>query len=219
MNFPDILASLIHDMKNSLGLVINTIDDLGEELHVQENPKLGTLQHEARRLNSNLITLLSLYKIDKGQLTTNIEEIDVEQFLYEISVDNQATANNMGITISYESEEGLVGYFDEWLMRGVINSLIGNGLRYSASQILLHAEFRDDYLVLSIDDDGNGFPQSMIEAQSAQQQKKPEQGETQLGHYFASLVAHMHSNGEREGFIKLANNQRLGGGSFSLWLP
>ncbi|MCG7982097.1 MAG: HAMP domain-containing histidine kinase [Candidatus Thiodiazotropha lotti] len=219
MNFPDILASLIHDMKNSLGLVINTIDDLGQEMQDQENPKLGTLQHEARRLNSNLITLLSLYKIDKGQLTPNIEEIDVEQFLYEISVDNQTTANNMGITVNYESEEGLVGYFDEWLMRSVINSLIGNGLRYTSSQILIHAEFVDDYLVLSIDDDGNGFPQSMIEAQSTQKQKKPQQGETQLGHYFASLVAHMHSNGEREGFIKLANNQRLGGGNFSIWLP
>jgi signal transduction histidine kinase len=219
MNFPDILASLIHDMKNSLGLVINTLDDLGDELENKENPKLGTLQHESRRLNNNLIALLSLYKIDKGQLNTNIEEIDVEQFLGEISIDNQATANNMGITIRCECEEGLVGYFDEWLIRGVINSLIGNGLRYSSSTILLHAEFVDNYLVLSIDDDGNGFPQSMIDAQTAQNNKKPDQGETQLGHYFASLVAHMHSNGEQEGYIKLANNQRLGGGCFSIWLP
>ncbi len=219
MNFSDILASLIHDMKNSLGLVINTIEDIGQEMGDQENPKLGTLQHEARRLNSNLITLLSLYKIDKGQLTPNIEEIDIEQFLYEISVDNQATANSKGITVSYANEEGLTGYFDEWLMRGVINSLIGNGLRYSSSQILIRAEFVDGYLVLSIDDDGNGFPQSMIDAQSPQNDKKPQPGETQLGHYFASLVARMHSNGERQGFIKLANNQRLGGGCFSIWLP
>ncbi|MEJ2620361.1 MAG: HAMP domain-containing sensor histidine kinase [Candidatus Thiodiazotropha sp.] len=219
MNFPDILASLIHDMKNSLGLVINTLDDLGDELQNRENPKLGILQHESRRLNSNLIALLSLYKIDKGQLNVNIEEIDIEQFLYEISVDNQATANNMGITISYECEEGLVGYLDEWLLRGVINSLIGNGLRYSSSQILLRAEFVDNYLVLSIEDDGNGFPQVMIDAQTPQNSKKPNQGETQLGHYFASLVAHMHSNGGQEGFIKLANKQRLGGGCFSIWLP
>jgi signal transduction histidine kinase len=219
MNFPDILASLIHDMKNSLGLVINTLDDLGDELENKENPKLGTLQHESRRLNNNLIALLSLYKIDNGQLNTNIEEIDVEQFLSEISIDNQATANNMGITIRYECEEGLVGYFDEWLIRGVINSLIGNGLRYSSSTILLHAEFFDNYLVLSIDDDGNGFPQGMIDVQTAQNNKKPDQGETQLGHYFASLVAHMHSNGEQEGYIKLANNQRLGGGCFSIYLP
>jgi signal transduction histidine kinase len=219
MNFSDILASLIHDMKNSLGLVINTIDDLGEELQVKENSTLGILQHEARRLNSNLITLLSLYKIDNGQLTTNIEEIDVEQFLYEISVDNQATANNMGISISYECEEDLIGYFDEWLLRGVINSLIGNGLRYSSSQILIHAELLDNYLVLSIDDDGNGFPQSMIDTQASKPNRKPQQGETQLGHYFAALVAHMHSNGERTGFITLANNRRLGGGCFSIWIP
>jgi signal transduction histidine kinase len=219
MNFPDILASLIHDMKNSLGLVINTVEDLGEELHDQENPKLGTLQQEARRLNNNLIALLSLYKIDNQQLTTNIEEIDVEQFLQEVCSENHMTAQNMGIAINCECETDLPGYFDEWLVRGVINSLVGNCLRYASSQILIHAEFAENYLVLSVEDDGSGFPFSMIEAQTAQNSKKPEQGETQLGHYFAALVAHMHSNGDQEGFIKMANNQRLGGSCFSIFLP
>ncbi|MET0044445.1 MAG: sensor histidine kinase, partial [Candidatus Thiodiazotropha sp. 6PLUC3] len=66
MNFSDILASLIHDMKNSLGMVINTLDELAEEEKNHENPKFLTLQHESKRLNNNLIALLSLYKIDNG---------------------------------------------------------------------------------------------------------------------------------------------------------
>lgn len=219
MNFSDILASIVHDMKNSLGMVINTLDEFAEKQKNEDNSKLATLQHESKRLNNNLIALLSLYKIDKGQLSLNIEEMDIQEFLHEVAIDNQTIANTKGITINFECEDGLIGYFDEWLIRGVFNSLIGNGLRYTSSQIILHAEMVDDFLVLSIDDDGDGFPQTMIDSQVAQDSKNIGQGNTQLGIYFASMVAHSHKSNDREGFIRLANNNRLRGGSFSIWLP
>ena len=220
MKFSDILASIIHDMKNSLGMVINTLDELAAENEYQENNKLASLQHESKRLNNNLIALLSLYKIDHGHLSPNIEEINVEDFLEEIVVDNQTIANTKGVSIGYECEEALAGYFDEWLIRGVINNLIGNGLRYTSDKIVIYAEMIEDYLVFSIEDDGTGFPQGMIDAQAAFNRNNTlSEGHTQLGIYFASMVARTHKNGEREGFVKLANNQRLKGGCFSIWLP
>lgn len=200
-------------------MVINTLDELSEEQKNHEDLKILTLQHESKRLNNNLIALLSLYKIDNGQLSPNIEEIDIQEFLHEITVDNQKIANTKGVAIEFESEDGLVGYFDEWLIRGVINSLIGNGLRYTSNQIVIHAEMNEEFLVLSIEDDGDGFPQSMIDAQTAFNNKKMSEGQTQLGIYFASMVAGLHKNKERQGFVKLSNNQHLKGGSFSIWLP
>lgn len=220
MQFSDILASIIHDMKNSLGMVINTLDEFASENDFQEDSKLATLHHESKRLNNNLIALLSLYKIDHGHLNPNIEENNVEDFLEEIVVDNQTIANTKGVKINYECEEGLVGYFDEWLIRGVINNLIGNGLRYTSKKIVIYAEMIDEYLVFSIEDDGSGFPQVMIDAQAAfNRNKSLSEGHTQLGIYFASMVARLHKNGDREGFVKLANRQRLEGGCFSIWLP
>ncbi|MCU7906028.1 MAG: HAMP domain-containing histidine kinase [Candidatus Thiodiazotropha sp. (ex Epidulcina cf. delphinae)] len=220
MRFSDILASIIHDMKNSLGMVVNTLDELviGNEYH--ENEKLSTLQHESKRLNNNLIALLSLYKIENEQLDANIEEINIDDFLEEIVVDNQTIAKTKGIRLDYQCEDALAGYFDEWLIRGVINNLIGNGLRYTSSRISIYAEMIENYLVFSIEDDGEGFPQRMIEAQTALNcNKSLSEGHTQLGIYFASMVARTHKNGDREGYIKLANNQRLKGGCFSIWLP
>ncbi|MCB1831774.1 MAG: sensor histidine kinase, partial [Gammaproteobacteria bacterium] len=61
MHFADILASLIHDMKNSLWLVINTLEAItAEPLPGAETDKVFTLQQEAKRLNTNLIELLTL---------------------------------------------------------------------------------------------------------------------------------------------------------------
>jgi K+-sensing histidine kinase KdpD len=220
MQFSDILASIIHDMKNSLGMVINTLDEFAADNDYQEKSKLASLQHESKRLNNNLIALLSLYKIDNGHLSPNVEEVGVEDFLEEIVVDNQTIANTKGVSLDIECEESLVGYFDEWLIRGVINNLIGNGLRYTSSKIVIYAETIEDYLVFSIEDDGAGYPQSMIDAQAAlNRNSRLSEGHTQLGIYFASMVARTHKNGDRLGFVKLSNNQRLKGGCFSIWLP
>ena len=220
MKFSDVLASIIHDMKNSLGMVINTLDELAAENECQEHSKLASLQHESKRLNNNLIALLSLYKIDHGHLSPNIEEINVEDFLEEVAVDNQTIANTKGVIIDYECEEALAGYFDQWLIRGVINNLIGNGLRYTSKKIVIYAEMKEDYLVFDIEDDGAGFPQNMIDAQAVfNRNDSLSEGHTQLGIYFASMVASTHKNGDRQGFVKLANHKRLKGGCFSIWLP
>ncbi|MCU7878719.1 MAG: hypothetical protein KZQ84_18325 [Candidatus Thiodiazotropha sp. (ex Lucinoma borealis)] len=106
MEFSDILASIIHDMKNSLGMVINTLDDLVIESGHQENSKLASLQHESKRLNNNLIALLSLYKIDNGQLDPHIEEVSVEEFLEEIVIDNQILANIKGVSLNLPQFNG-----------------------------------------------------------------------------------------------------------------
>jgi signal transduction histidine kinase len=220
MKFSDVLASIIHDMKNSLGMVINTLDEFAQEKELQQSSRLASLQHESKRLNNNLIALLSLYKIDQKRLTPNIEEINVEEFLEEIVVDNQVIARTKGVSIEYACEDALVGYFDEWLIRGVINNLIGNGLRYTSSKIVIYTDMIDNYLVFSIEDDGAGYPQSMIEAQEALNNNRSlSEGNTQLGLYFATMVTRTHKHGDQTGFVKLANQQRLNGGCFSIWLP
>ena len=220
MKFSDILASIIHDMKNSLGMVINTLDELALENEDQDNPKISTLQHESKRLNNNLIALLSLYKIENEKLTANIEEINVDDFLEEIVIDNQTLAKAKGIQLEYVCEPGLSGYFDEWLIRGAINNLIGNGVRYTSTKILISAEMVDGFLVFRIEDDGTGFPASMIDAQAAfNRNKSLSEGHTQLGIYFASMVAATHRNGKREGYLELSNQQQLAGGCCSVWLP
>jgi signal transduction histidine kinase len=220
MKFSDILASTIHDMKNSLSMVLNTLDELLLEHEYKEDKRLSTLQHESKRLNNNLIALLSLYKMENERLSANIEEINVADFLEEVVIDNHTLATARGISLEYACDDLLVGYFDEWLIRGVLNNLIGNALRYTSSRILIRAETADDFLVLRTEDDGAGFPQSMIDTQAAfNRNESLSEGQTQLGIYFATMVAKVHKNGDRRGYIELSNKEQLAGGCSSIWLP
>lgn len=222
MQFSDILASLIHDMKNSLSLVINTLDTFSASV-VDDKPDregVRVLQQEARRLNNNLIELLTLYRIENGKISPTIEALNVGEFLSERVLENRAAAKAREVDLSWECDPELNGYFDEGLIRGVVNSLIGNGLRYTSSRLRLSAVQDEGYLIIRVDDDGQGFPGEMLAMQEAiGDNSRLAEGRTQLGIHFAGMVARLHRNRERAGYIRLTNGGLFNGGRFSIALP
>lgn len=221
MYFADILASLIHDMKNSLWLVISTLESItAEALPRTEQEKVFTLQQEAKRLNTNLIELLTLYKIENERVSPNIEELNLAEFLHELMMENRAAAHSQRVNLRAECDHSLNGYFDEGLVRGVVNSLIGNGLRYTREHLLISATEEEGYLVIRVEDDGEGFPPEMLAAQDVcDNHALFAGGRTQLGIYFAGMVAKMHRNRAQQGYIRLTNRHTLSGGCFALFLP
>lgn len=224
MNFSDILAHSAHDIKNSLGMILNDIDDLLSDPgnHIQDKTKARLLQHEAKRANNNLIQLLSLYKLEKQQLSIEIAEHNLADFFDEIIAENLTVCDALGIRLTHACDEGLSGYFDEDLVRGVIGSMIGNAQRYAHGAIKLSALNEQGYLVIRIEDDGNGYPVSMIDMTrviTTQESKSFSSGRTHLGLYFATEVAQLHTEGNKRGHTKLVNGYQLAGGCFELWLP
>ena len=224
MDFSDILAYSVHDVKNSLGMILNDIDSLLSDPvnNIQDQARARLLQHEVKRANSNLIQLLSLYKLEKQQLTVGVAEQNLTDFFDEVVAENLTVCNALGIKLVRVGDEGLSGFFDEDLVRGVVNSTIGNAQRYAHGEIQLSASSEQEYLVIRIEDDGNGYPASMIDMTWAITRPKAQSfssGHTHLGLYFASQVAQLHTEGSKRGHIKLANGHQLAGGCFELWLP
>lgn len=222
MLFYDVLASIIHDMKNSLGMVINRLDEVVAEMpsDANDSAKITSIQQEAKRLNNNLIELLTLYRMENERIAPVIDEVDVMSFLQESMAENQSAANATGIDIGCNCSDDLIGYFDEGLVHGIINNLIGNALRYTQSKIELSASEQDGYLVISVEDDGSGFPEQMLKAQEAEINSNGiADGRTLLGIHFANLVTKMHKNKDKTGYIQLSNNGKLKGGCFSIYLP
>lgn len=222
MDFSDALASSIHDIKNSLSLVLNTLDQLlgDPQTQIGDPSKANVLKLETQRANSNLIQLLSLYKLDKQQLSPDLVEHNVEDFLDELLAENSGLMQALGIQIDSECDSMCSGYFDESLVRGVLNSVIGNAQRYTDNRILISARQEKDYLVIRVEDNGRGFPPSMLQDNwSRDLHAATFNGHTQLGLYFANQVAALHCNGEKRGHIHLCNSHVLAGGCFELWLP
>ncbi|HQM44246.1 MAG TPA: HAMP domain-containing sensor histidine kinase [Smithellaceae bacterium] len=226
MNFADILASTLHDTKNSLGVLLNNIDDIivsCREKNCDRHEEFYAMQYEIQRLNNSLIRLLSLYKAEKSQLSANIDYQAIEDVLDEVATTHEILLNSRGIHLYTESEEGLFWAFDRNLVAGVLDNVINNAFRYAQNTVKIRAFTENGYLVLQIEDDGRGYPPSMLINENKQPEFKKEidfkTGSTGLGLYFSLMVAGMHVNNDKKGFISVMNGGSLGGGIFSIYLP
>lgn len=223
VDFSTVLASAVHDMKNSLCMLIQSIDTLSANVadkDPQEAEELARLHYEAARLNTNLLQLLSLYRVEKNQLPLNIESHYLDDVIEELVAKNELYIENLGIQVSIEIEEELHWYMDVDLISNLLNDIFINALRYSKNKILITAVQDNDNLVVHIEDNGDGYPQSMLDITvMPMQDVNLNAGRTGLGLYFARLIAGAHHNGDKVGAIKLANNSRLGGSCFTLTLP
>ncbi|MDK9559671.1 HAMP domain-containing sensor histidine kinase [Marinobacter sp. M216] len=221
IDFSMVLASAVHDMKNSLGMLLNSLDELRADYDKAPNDssRFNTLQYEAERMHNDLVQLLGIYRLGEEKLSAHIEEHFVPDFLSAHLARHTPLLNGLGIECHIEAQD-INGFFDVDLLTGVLNNTINNALRYTRSRIRLTAEERNGYLVIGVEDDGEGYPESMQHSGTLNFRSLDfDNGSTSLGLFFASSIARLHCEGERTGSIKLHNGSSLGGGVFEIWLP
>lgn len=222
LDFPMLLASSVHDIKNSLGMLLCSLDeiiDINIEKHPEQRKNYCVLRGEASRINQSLIYLLGLYRLQNKQMTLNLQEIYIKDFLEEQVASQQLLFDVNEIDVHIDCDETLKGYFDENLIAGVVSNILVNGAKYTKSQLNLSARMADKGFQLLITDNGAGYPQSIIDNISNHQRSIDfSSGSTNLGLFFAQQIASIHHCQGNTGSIKLSNLSE-GGGCFTLNLP
>ena len=223
-DFSLVLASSVHDMKNSVGMLLTSLEELLASLPdqtEQQQQQTATLQYEASRINTELVQLLAIYRMQEKRLPVHVDEHYVIDVLEEQAARNDMLFKTRGLTVSLDCDEDLLWYFDAELVGSVIHNVLVNAARYSRSHLAVKAGMVEDVLHIEVNDDGSGYPQSMLENQQPDATSEVDfsSGNTQLGLYFAGRVAQMHHRGDVQGRISLNNGGELGGSVFNLFLP
>ncbi|WP_317929286.1 HAMP domain-containing sensor histidine kinase [Halioxenophilus sp. WMMB6] len=221
--FSLILASSVHDMKNSLGMLLSSLEEVVGETKAQNERQaqlFATLQYEASRINGELIQLLSIYRMQKNRMPVAIDEHYVVEVLDDLLARNESLFAMRAVAVDLQCDPELIWYFDSDLITSVVNDALVNCSRYSKDRVQLSAAIVNECLEIRVSDNGNGYPPSMLGVQDAKQEPSVfDQGRTNLGLYFATRVAALHTRGELQGELRLENSGQFGGGEFVLTLP
>ena len=220
--FETLLASSVHDMKNSLSLLLSQLDEIGARLdqEVETRRSVSDLRYQAGRINVSLMQLLSLYKLEKDQIGVHLSDVFVADFIEDSIAGHSQLAEQRDTELLMSCDDELMWFFDPDLVGIALNNVIGNCLRYTRSKVHVSAGIEDKQLVIRVDDDGQGYPPAMLEhAGRGGTEIDASSGSTGLGLYFASTIARGHQRQQRHGEIRLANDGPLGGGSFIISLP
>jgi signal transduction histidine kinase len=214
------LASCIHDMKNAISLILNTVDQLNADSQKDTKRHLANLNYEASRLNNDLIHMLGVYRLDSNHLHVVVDEHNIWDMVNDQYLKNQSLLEKYNITLEINGDEEEDWFFDSDLVASIINNIIVNTVRYTKTKILINIKVDDSYLNIEICDDGDGYPENMISNPGETNNNFDfRNGSTKLGLYFAAQIAKRHKNNAKEGLITLNNGGPLGGGVFTLKLP
>jgi len=199
-----LLALLIHDLKNQLGQLETELAQLAR------HPEAARAHHchqHCALLRQRLVAYLTLYAApDKPLLAMEADESPTEFLRGLQSVESRP--DGAPVSLGDVSQAPAFWYFDARLVRLALEAALHNAWRFAREQVLLGAREQDGFLVLSVEDDGLGLGTPDPHAESS----------TGLGMELCAAVARAHQQGERLGRVSL--DARTGGGTrFELWLP
>ncbi|HFB66897.1 MAG TPA: HAMP domain-containing histidine kinase [Aeromonadales bacterium] len=220
--FETVLASTVHDMKNSLSLLLGQLDSLTEKLQDDDESTLAisTLRYETSRVNLSLMQLLTLYKVDHGQFSVRKVEVEVIEFLEDCIASHEQLAKMKNIHLQMNCDDDLIWFFDPDLIGIAINNVIGNSIRYTKAKVCLTARVLQGQLNIEITDDGNGYPEEMLASpEDFINRISYRTGSTGLGLFFAAVVSENHQKDDLKGHIQLDNKAPQGGGRFQIYIP
>jgi len=213
-DFSAILASSIHDMKISLSTIRDLINQLSHSN--ADHAQLMQLEFEANRMNNSLMQLLALYRIEIEKFSLQIDEHSSVEILQDIEAQQSSLLALNDITLELENIKDFSCYCDADLISNAISSILNNAQRYSQHKIILSAgKTSDNFTYFSIEDDGAGFPDTLLGTKAIDFNT----GNTGLGLYFVAIIANLHRHADKSGYITTRNDSRLGGGKFTLYLP
>ena len=151
IDFSLLLASSVHDIKNSLGMLLTSLDevvDISKEQRPGHRRSYGILRGEASRINNALIHLLGLYKLQNQQLSLNLEEVFVRDFLEEQVESQKLLFEVYDVEVEIDCNENLTGYFDENMIAGVINNILVNCVKYTDDKFFWQRPLKTIFLLL-----------------------------------------------------------------------
>lgn len=224
IDFSTLMASSVHDLKNIIAAINQAHESLLAQLPepLQQSSEAHLIKRESLRLNALLIQLLSMYKLEYGQLRVQGEYHRIDDLFEDLLNRHSDMIGFLNIRLQIDLEDpDLEGFFDLNLIATILDNALGNALRHCGSTIRLHGKFHDEGIVLEVSDDGPGYPAGMsglIRDHKASGIDR-ETGSTGLGLYFAANILALHDQPERPARLQLSNGQGLPGACLHLWIP
>jgi signal transduction histidine kinase/ABC-type amino acid transport substrate-binding protein len=167
----DFLASMSHEMRTPMNVVVGLTDLMLEEDGIPTNVKetLEKINTAGNTLMELINDVLDISKIEAGKLELNPEEYDVPSLLNDIITLNIIRIEDKPVTFNLDINEDLpcTLFGDDLHIKQILNNLLSNAFKYTkkgnvtlSAAITDEAYVREDnnvWLTLSVSDTGIGM--------------------------------------------------------------
>lgn len=212
--------SLSHELRTPITTILGSTDNLinhFDKLSDRDSKELlNEIATASLRLNRQVENLLSMSRLESGVLKIKKDWCNVEELVYTVIKQIEPTAGNHKISVHIPDAFPLFK-LDFGLMEQVLYNLISNAVNYTpeGTGIIVQAAVENETLVLTVADNGHGFPENEIHHVFSKfyRLKGSRPGGTGLGLSIAKGFVEAH-----QGTINL-KNLPLSGALFTIEIP
>jgi len=165
----DFLANISHELRTPLTPVIGYVDMMASEglgpITEQQRKALQVTQQSVNRMRQLVDDLLVFVRIERGDLTLEIEPFEVGPFLAEVAATQKAAARAKGLHLTVQGpDEELIVRGDRGELRRALVHLLDNAIKFTTqggvtmSAAPLTTEAGEPSVEIAVWDSGIGIP-------------------------------------------------------------
>ena len=160
----EFVANVSHELRTPLSLIKGFVETLLEG--AKDEPELATrflqtIEKHTDRLTYLIEDLLTISRLESGQLVMNLQEVDLVEEVARVVDDLQARASSKKTTLQNLLPQGLAARADADRLQQVLFNLVENAIKYGKNEGRVSIGGRklaENRVELWVQDDGPGIP-------------------------------------------------------------
>jgi signal transduction histidine kinase len=157
---------IVHDLRNPLNLMLMALHAIERTTDVIDDETTSHYITMARggaaRMLSLVESLLDVERLESGQATLDVGEVDVKSMIDEVAAQQRPVAHTADSDVLVRHRDGDLPplHGDKVRLSRVITNLVDNGLKFTVAgePVVIETWRDDDKLVVAVEDGGPGIP-------------------------------------------------------------
>lgn len=164
-----LLNSLSHELRTPIATILGASDNIlsrNKKLNDDQKSELiSEISKASLRLNHQVENLLNMSRLESGIIKPHNDWYDITEVIYGVVNQFEDTKIEQKIVVKIDPQLPLFK-LDKGMLEQILYNLINNASRYTPSNSLIRidATSKSDILILTVEDNGFGFPPDEIKA-------------------------------------------------------
>ncbi len=218
-------TAFAHDLRNPVTVLKGSAKMLKKELAGGRFPQqsvhdsISLIEEYAGRIETYVDNMSGVQRLEELQYSP--KNVNLETLVRELSDSIRLLTMNTGISVQKQFDAcQKSAWADKSILFNVAENLITNAARYAKHEISICLDVTSQNIVLSVQDDGNGFSQTILSKGAAPflrgEENKAQHVHFGMGLYICRLLCEKHG-----GLLKLENTSKgaLATASFNISKP
>ena len=156
------IANVSHELKTPMTSISGYIDGIldGTIPKTEQEYYLSIVSEETKRLSRLVTSMISLSKIDSGEIKVNKTAFDVLDVIFSVLQSFEAKLSDKKLTVEgLDIEENITVFADRDLLHQTIYNLVENAVKFTPDSGVIRFDFSKEngFNVISIENSGKGI--------------------------------------------------------------